>query len=135
MKYTPEERMDIGRRIYERELTCRTAAEAYGIHKHTAKRYLWMYRDAKGLPPKTGRPEGLKIASAAASALSGDITEYENMSREELIRELVLSIGASISIVNGSYPLRCLPPYAQHRSSPKKDPHSKSGPWTNSSST
>ena len=91
MKYTPEERMDIGRRIYERELTCRTAAEAYGIHKHTAKRYLWMYRDAKGLPPKTGRPEGLKIASAAASALSGDITEYENMSREELIRELVLS--------------------------------------------
>ena len=91
MKYTPEERMDIGRRIYERELTCQSAAEVYGIHKHTAKRYLWMYRDTKGLPPKTGRPEGLKIASTAASALTGDITEYENMSREELIRELVLS--------------------------------------------
>ena len=91
MKYTPKERMDIGRRIYERELTCQSAAEVYGIQKHTAKRYLWMYRDTKGLPPKTGRTEGLKIASAAASALSGDITEYENMSREELIRELVLS--------------------------------------------
>ena len=42
MKYTPKERMDIGRRIYERELTCQSAAEVYGIHKHTAKRYLWM---------------------------------------------------------------------------------------------
>ena len=91
MKYTPEERMDIGRRVYEREMTCQAAAEVFGIHKHTAKRYLWMYRDTKGLPPKTGRPEGLKITSAAASELSGDITEYENMSREELIRELVLS--------------------------------------------
>ncbi len=91
MKYTPEERMDIGRRVYEREMTCQAAAEVFGIHKHTAKRYLWMYRDTKGLPPKTGRPEGLQIAGAAASTLSGDITEYENMSREELIRELVLS--------------------------------------------
>ena len=90
MKYTPKERLEIGRRNYEREMTCQAAAEIFGIHKHTAKRYLWMYRDKSNLPPKTGRPEGLKIADAAAT-LSGDMTEYENMSREELIKELVLS--------------------------------------------
>ena len=32
MKYTPEERMDIGRRIYDGELSCRTAAEIYGFN-------------------------------------------------------------------------------------------------------
>ena len=38
MKYTKEERQEIGRQIYEHELTCRQAAEEYGIHIHTAKR-------------------------------------------------------------------------------------------------
>ena len=45
MKYTLEERQEIGRRIYEHELTCQQAADEYGIHKHTAKRYLWLYRN------------------------------------------------------------------------------------------
>ena len=31
MKYTREERQEIGRRIYEHELTCQQAAEEYGI--------------------------------------------------------------------------------------------------------
>ena len=64
MKYMPEERMDIGRRIYDGELSCRTAAEIYGINKHTAKRYLWLYRDTLGLSPKVGRPESLSRAVA-----------------------------------------------------------------------
>ena len=42
MKYTPKERLEIGRRIYEREMTCQAAAEIFGIHKHTAKRYLYI---------------------------------------------------------------------------------------------
>ena len=39
MKYTREERQEIGRRIYKHELTCQQAAEEYGIHIHTAKRF------------------------------------------------------------------------------------------------
>ena len=92
MKYTPEERMDIGRRIYSGELSCRIAAEIYGINKHTAKRYLWLYRDTLGLAPKVGRPESLSRAVAKmSSSSSGEMTDYENMTREELIQELVLA--------------------------------------------
>lgn len=92
MKYTPEERMDIGRRIYNGELSCRIAAEIYGINKHTAKRYLWLYRDTLGLPPKVGRPESLNRAVAKmTSSSSGEMTDYESMTREELIQELVLA--------------------------------------------
>ncbi len=40
MKYRVEERMDIGRRIYNDEMSCQGAADLYGINKHTAKRYL-----------------------------------------------------------------------------------------------
>lgn len=55
MKYTLEERLDIGRRMYEHELTCQQAADEYGIHKHTAKRYLCLYRDTNGLLPQKAR--------------------------------------------------------------------------------
>ena len=92
MKYRVEERLDIGRRIYNGEMTCQSAADLYGINKHTAKRYLWLYRDANGLPPKKGRRESLSrtVARKAASPF-GDMAEYESMTREELIRELVLA--------------------------------------------
>lgn len=92
MKYRPEERMDIGRRIYDGELSCRTAAEIYGINKHTAKRYLWLYRDTLGLPPKVGRPESLsRVVAKMTTPSSGEMTDYESMTREELIQELVLA--------------------------------------------
>ena len=86
MKYTPEERMDIGRRIYSGELSCRIAAEIYGINKHTAKRYLWLYRDTLGLPPKVGRPESLsRTVAKMTTSSSGEMTDYENMTREETL--------------------------------------------------
>ena len=40
MKYRVGERMDIGRRIYNDEMSCQGAADLYGINKYTAKRYL-----------------------------------------------------------------------------------------------
>lgn len=45
MKYTLEQRLDIGRRIYEGELTRFQAAEEYGINDNTARNYMWLYRD------------------------------------------------------------------------------------------
>ena len=52
MKYTLEQRLDIGRRIYEGELTRFQAAEEYGINDNTARNYMWLYRDTNHLPPK-----------------------------------------------------------------------------------
>ena len=73
-------------------MTCQSAADLYGINKHTAKRYLWLYRDTNGLPPQKGRRESLSrtVARKAASPF-GDMAEYESMTREELIQELVLA--------------------------------------------
>ena len=42
MKYTKEERLDIGRRIYNGEIGRSEAAEEYGIGDDTAKDYLGM---------------------------------------------------------------------------------------------
>lgn len=80
MKYTLEERQEIGRRIYEHELTCQQAADEYGIHKHTAKRYLWLYRDTNGLLPQRARISADRIINAKpASSVPEDISDYENM--------------------------------------------------------
>ena len=92
MKYTLEERLDIGRRIYEHELTCQQAADEYGIHKHTAKRYLWLYRDTNGLLPQKARISTERIVNAkVAASMPEDISGYESMTKEGLIRELVLA--------------------------------------------
>ena len=92
MKYTVEERQEIGRRIYEHELTCQQAADEYGIHIHTAKRYLWFYRDTNGLQPQKARISTERIIGAkVTSSVPEDLSDYENMTKEELIRELVLA--------------------------------------------
>ena len=54
MKYTKEERMEIGRRIYDGEISRYEAAEEYGINDQTARNYMRLYRDANHLPPKRG---------------------------------------------------------------------------------
>ncbi len=45
MKYTKEQRLDIGRRIYDGEITRYQAAEEYDINDQTARAYMRMYRD------------------------------------------------------------------------------------------
>ena len=74
MKYTLEQRLDIGRRIYEGELTRFQAAEEYGINDNTARNYMWLYRDTNHLPPKEKQP---------------DFESYESMTKEELIQALI----------------------------------------------
>ena len=43
MKYTAEERLDIGRRIYNGEIRRYEAALQYGISDQTARNYMRMY--------------------------------------------------------------------------------------------
>lgn len=89
MKYTKEERLDIGRRIYDGEFSRYTAAEAYDISEQTARNYMRMYRDVNHLPPKHN-PRGFyrKITTSSPPARKED---YEAMTKEELIHELVKS--------------------------------------------
>ena len=86
MKYTPEERLDIGRRIYDGELSRYEAAEQYGIGEQTARNYMRMYRDANHLPPKRGKRS--LTAPSFKTALAG-MEDLESMTKEQLIQELV----------------------------------------------
>ena len=87
MKYTKENRLDIGRRIYEGEITRYQAAEEYGISEQTARNYMRMYRDVNQLPPKRYTRKSIQ-APSFKSAPAG-LEEFEAMTKEELIQELV----------------------------------------------
>ena len=54
MKYTKEQRLDIGRRIYDGEMTKYQAAEQYEISNQTARDYMRLYRHENDLSPKYG---------------------------------------------------------------------------------
>lgn len=52
MGHNKAERIEIGRRIYEGEITKYMAADEYGISEMTARDYMRLYRDVNRLPPK-----------------------------------------------------------------------------------
>ena len=87
VKYTKEERLDIGRRIYTDELSRYEASEKYGININTARDYMRLYRDTHDLPAKRGTPKNYAVGLTASSAAG--LKELESMSKEELIRELI----------------------------------------------
>ncbi len=86
MKYTKEQRLDIGRQIYDGQLSRYEAAERYGISDRTARDYMRLYRDANGLPPKHGE-RALKVPFFKSEPAS--MEEFKNMTKDELIMELV----------------------------------------------
>lgn len=91
MKYTKEQRLDIGKRIYDGELSRYQAAEEYGISDQTARDYMRQYRDANNLPPKHGRHYMYGIAKAKTVPAPEGIKEYEAMTKEELIDALIMA--------------------------------------------
>ena len=95
MKYTKDQRLDIGRRIYDNEITRYEAAAQYGIHSSTARDYMRMYRDENQLPPKPHiqpihrvTKKDLLIQPRTESE-PYNLEAYESMSKDELIHELV----------------------------------------------
>lgn len=86
MKYTKEQRLDIGRRIYYSEISRYEAAEEYGISEQTARNYMRMYRDVNRLPPKHGQRS---IGALSFKKEPVDLDELKSMTKEELIQELI----------------------------------------------
>ena len=89
MKYTKEERLEIGRRIYTGELTRYEAGEKYDISPNTARDYMRLYRDANDLPAKRGTPKNYATRQTAAS--TAGLEELKSMSKEDLIHELIMA--------------------------------------------
>ena len=87
MKYNKQERLDIGRQIYDGEITRYKAAEIYGINEQTARDYMRLYRDTNGLPPKRCKRDPIGVPSF--SKAPAGMEELESMTKEELIQEIV----------------------------------------------
>lgn len=87
MKYTKEERLDIGRQIYGGELTRFEAAAQYGISDQTARDYMRLYRDENHLPPKRAGETAIQ-APTFGSAVAG-MEELSSMTKEQLIQEIL----------------------------------------------
>ena len=85
MKYKKEERLVIGRRIYEGELTLATAAIKYDINLYTARDYLRLYKASENL----SAPRRYFAGGSRAALTSEDINKHEHLTREELIDELL----------------------------------------------
>lgn len=86
MKYTKEQRLDIGRRIYYSEISRYEAAEEYGISEQTARNYMRMYRDVNRLPPKHGQRS---IGALSFKKEPVELDELKSMTKEKLIQELI----------------------------------------------
>lgn len=92
MKYTKEQRLDIGRRIYDGEFTFATAAEKFEINAYTARDYMRLYRDTNNLPLKRMSSAGLRASTSTSSTSvvpSETLAQYQEMTKEELIQALV----------------------------------------------
>ncbi len=76
-KYTKDERLKIGRKIYEGKFSTREAAEVYGISFYTARDYYREYKAGVELSTKSSNPNKPK--------------KIQDMTRDELIEELICS--------------------------------------------
>ena len=87
MKYTKQERLDIGRRIYNGEISRFEAAEEYNVGEDTARDYLRLYKAENHLPDK----RNIRRFGSLSKAIDGSsqLESYELMTKEELIHELV----------------------------------------------
>lgn len=91
MKHTREERLDIGKQIYNNEISRGEAAERYGISEYTARDYMRFYRDINCLPPKNKVYEAHDTVRISTHSSKPDLSEYESMTKEELLKELIKS--------------------------------------------
>ena len=91
MSYTREERLNIGKQIYNNEISKSDAAVKYNISEGTARDYMRLYRDVNGLPPKNRIQKDKDTVKICLHSSEPDLSEYESMTKEELIKELVKS--------------------------------------------
>ena len=89
MKYTKEQRLDIGRRIYDGEITKYDAAQQYNISHQTARDYMRLYRNENHLPPKQGYSSNSGTSIQKPVPEPNNLEAYKAMSKDELIQELV----------------------------------------------
>lgn len=102
MKYTKEERLIIGRKIYDGTMTKAEAAAKYGINIYTARDYLRVYKAYVRLMekgedlPDVKHNEDNRLKETVPRAKG-----YEDMSRQQMIMEIERLRELNATISNG----------------------------------
>lgn len=91
MKYTKEQRINIGRQVYTRELSHREAMEKYGVVSSCIDTYVRLFKIENGIPTKCKATAAKPAKLFPAQASQSDIETYKAMTKEELINELILA--------------------------------------------
>lgn len=84
MKFTKDERLEIGRRMYNKEISYRDAMEQYNISETCAHKYMTDYKRSQGIPVVSHN-----VSTPSIQHISSDMETYLSMSKEELINELI----------------------------------------------
>ncbi|MDO5140626.1 MAG: hypothetical protein Q4D40_04085 [Eubacteriales bacterium] len=88
MKYTKDERIDIGRQVVTQELARKEAMAKYDIGSTFMDKYIRLYKESEGIPTKQPVVSS-KHSIITNSSAPADIDAYMAMSKEELINELI----------------------------------------------
>ena len=92
MKYTKEERLEVGRKIHESGLSNLKAAELFGICEESARRYRILYEKSQGITHSTSKAHKEPVHTTALITPGEPVSsceDYSSMTREELIEELM----------------------------------------------
>lgn len=94
MKYSKEERLEVGRKIHESGLSNLNAGQVFGISEESARRYRIMYEKSQGIEHTPRQSHSSNINSAALITPGEPIStsdDYSSMTKEELNEELMKS--------------------------------------------
>lgn len=86
IKYSKEERLQIGKEIYTHSIFISEAANKYDINPYTARDYMREYRDINHLPPMDDGRDQLIILQKKNRSKYEDL---EDMTKSELIDEVI----------------------------------------------
>ena len=80
MKYTKEQRIDIGRQVFSHEISHADAEKKYGVVKSCIDRYIQDYKNVNGIPTDT-RANRSERPAHVKQELPLDIEAYKAMSK------------------------------------------------------
>ena len=94
MKYSKEERLEVGRKIHESGLSNLNAGIMFGISEESARRYRILYEQSQGIKHDSSRAHKCPVDTAALITPGEPMSssdDYSSMTRDELIEELMKS--------------------------------------------
>ena len=89
MKYSKEDSLAIGKEVHEGLITVPEAVVKYSVSDTTITRYLAAYKDSVGIPIDKAKKSKSNKISTLVTNYGLDISDYQDMSKEELIDELI----------------------------------------------